>query len=137
MNKVSRRKDMKLSVGSLAVMVVLLFGSVVTGGTVDIQVGAVPCVFGQTGFNNIDRKLDELKRLEIRKVILDYQKETGDYNPTWLTNERIANEVFGWYESTDPQPKITQQVIIDKYKEIINNAPPEPTVDETLGALFN
>lgn len=93
--------------------------------------------FGQTGFNDIDRMVDELKRLEILKVILDYQNESGEYNTTWLTNERIANEIFGWYKITDPQPEITEQVIIDKYKETINNPPPEPTIDERLDALFN
>lgn len=114
-------------------MITLVSSAVILVVTLSI----VPNVFGQTGFNHIDRMVDELKRLEILKVILEYQSETGDYNPTWLTNERIANEIFGWYKITDPQPKITEQVIIGKYKEIINNVPPEPTIDEKLDALFN
>lgn len=104
--------------------------------------GVIPDVFGQRiNLDHIQSLADELintmQEGAILEVIDEYQKETGEYNISGLSIDHILNKIQQWYDTTEPKPEMTKEVIIDKYKEIINNPPPQPTLDERLDGLFN
>lgn len=108
-----------------------------------IPFSIIPSIFGQgqAGFDRIKRLADELKNTARQSVILEvideYQKETGEYNISWLSIDQIINKIQQWYDTTEPKPEMTKEVIIDKYKEIINSPPPQSKLDERLDLLFN
>ena len=53
----------------------------------------------------------------------------------------MADKIFDWYnQTTEPKPKITEQVLIDKYLEIVAQDPEppyRPTLDDKLNEVFN
>ena len=116
---------------------------IVVTGIVLVLFYNIPSVFGQNfnDFERLKRLADEIKNTiqedAILDVLIEYQKETGEFNTSGLSIDQILNEIQQWYDTTEPKPKMTKEVIINKYLEIVANAPPPETIDDKLNRVFN